>query len=56
MSFIADESNEVLLHRKLAFTAGSGDGLCYKFSDKTCCLFGALYMKLSEVLVPVTPL
>jgi hypothetical protein len=54
--FITEESNEVFLHRKLAFTAASGDGHGAKFSDKTHCLYCAVYVKPNDVQFPATPL
>lgn len=54
--FITEESNEVFLHRKFAFTAASGDSHGAKLSDETYCLYCSLYVQLNNVRFPVTPL
>jgi len=54
--FITEKSNEVFLYRNLAFTAASNDSHGANFSDKTYCLYCALYVKLNDIQSPIIPL
>jgi hypothetical protein len=53
---MAEESSEIFLHRKLAFTAASGDSRGAKFSDKKYSVYCTLHVQLNDVHFPVTPL